>query len=490
MENIILSSTPIEVSEFANHKEATFLISVLDEYNLNNVLIRKEEGEKYHNTIVGYPILAYLKYDKDGKPEDFGGHELRTKYNKESKEIEYYFATFPIGSVTDSWIEEREVYGYEGKKNVILIKAKLWKSRFPEYFKVFDKLWKDGNILSSWEISVFESEKTTKGKILKVFEFIGNCLLGSKVTGAVKGAGVLEVASNDDINYELSNALLLDIQKQATENSETGKDKVNEGGEEMPKNGNAQASLTENDIYSKVKRAINSVDENKYFYVSMVYPYEYRAIAHTWERASEEDFVEFTYSVNSDDTISIVSQKDVKLKFIPVEEIETQVSKLQEKLSSTEKEVAEAGKSITQLIKEKEDLEAQIAELTPFKEKVEQLEAAEKERQLVEKTEELKSFALEDELITSEELESDEQLSTIFAELTLDNFELSQEKIELIKGRRAIQKFKATKETSSKEETVETSQVTEKTVAKTDLNNGDESGFLSATDVIKAMLGK
>ena len=60
-----------------------------------------------------------------------------------------------------------------------MIKTKLWTSRFPEYFKVFDKLWDDGNISSSWELTA--TEVVTKGvnKIYKVFEFIGNCILGS-----------------------------------------------------------------------------------------------------------------------------------------------------------------------------------------------------------------------------------------------------------------------------------------------------------------------
>ena len=508
MENFIFSSTPIEVSEFTNHKEATFLISVLDEYNSNKVLIEKDEGDKYHGTIVGYPILAYLKYDKDGKPEDFGGHELRAKYNSESKEIEYYFATHPIGSVTESWIEEREVDGYKGKKNVILIKTKLWKSRFPEYFKVFDKLWEDGNISSSWEISASKSEKTSKGKKLKEFEFIGNCLLGSKVTGAVKGAGVLEVASDNELNYDLSNAFLQDIRNttvvstlsdnNSVDDIEQNQDEVNinlsnEGGNENmgEENQKELSALTDNDLYRKVRKAINSANENKYYYLSQLYPYELKAIAYEWDRESEEDFVQFTYSVNSDDTVSITAQEDVKMTFVPKTQIEAQIAELEEKVTNTEKEVAEAGKSITELSKEKEELETQIAELTKYKEKVEELEQAEKERELASKKEELKSFTLEDSLIAEEEIEEDETLKTIFSELTLENFELSQEKIEVIKGRKAIAKFREKKLTPNQEE-VQVSEVEqqEKTKVKTDLNNGDADGVLTASDIMKQYLLK
>ena len=517
MENFTFSSIPIEISEFPNHKEVTFLISVLGEYNANNVLIEEEEGEKYHSTIIGYPIVAYLKYDKNGKPEDFGGHELRAKYNSETKKVEYYFATFPIGSVIDSWIEEREVDGYEDKKKCILIKSKLWKSRFPEYFKVFDKLWENGGISSSWEISSSDVKKTTKGKILRVFEFIGNCVLGSKVQGAVKGAGVLEVASDDEVNFELSNAFLNDIKNvnkhenilslsNCDESQENDRDNINnnninlndnEGGNELDNDKQVQTStVTHEDLWTKVRRAINNANSEKYYYVSIIYPYNYEAYGYNWDRASEEDYVKFNFTVNSDDTVSITSQEDVKMKFIPVSKIDNQIAELQGKIDEAEKQIAEAGKLLTEATKEKEDFESKIAELTPFKEKVEQLEQAEKERVLAEKKEELKTFALEDELISAEELETDEKLVSIFAELTVESFESAQEQIEVIKGRKAIQKFKEDKEMSSKQDkskdvTLETSENILNKKPKTDLNNSDSDAILvSATDIVKSLIGK
>lgn len=509
MEKFILSSTPIEVSEFPNHKEVTFLISVLGEYNANNVLIEEDEGEKYHSTIVGYPILAHLKYDKNGKPDDFGGHELRAKYNSKTKKVEYYFATFPIGSVTDSWVEERDVEGYTGKKKVIMIKSKLWKSRFPEYFKVFDKLWEKGGISSSWEISSSDVEKTNKGKILKAFEFIGNCLLGSTVQGAVKGAGVLEVASEDENNYELSNALLNDIMNSKHNGisipNSTNEDLVvdnvdfsnNEGGNELDKDEQVKTSaVTHEDLWTKVRRAINNTNSDKYYYVSIIYPYTFEAYGYNWDRASQEDFVKFNFTVNSDDTVSITSQEDVKMKFVPVSEIDSQVAELQGKIDEAEKQIAEAGKLLTEATKEKETLESQIAELTPFKEKVEQLEQAEKERVLAEKKEELKTFALEDELISAEELDTDEKLVNIFAELTIEDFESAQEQIEVIKGRKAIQKFKENKETTNKQvdsqdSNLETSEKQSNKKPKTDLNTSDSDAiFVSAVDIVKSMISK
>ncbi len=47
----------------------------------------------------------------------------------------------PIGSVLNAWGEERELDEFDKPKKCILCSAKLWSSRFPEYFKVLDKLW-------------------------------------------------------------------------------------------------------------------------------------------------------------------------------------------------------------------------------------------------------------------------------------------------------------------------------------------------------------
>jgi len=260
------------------------------------------------------------------------------------------------------------------------------------------------------------------------------------------------------------------------------------GGNEMTKENEKDLSaLTENDVYKKVRQAINKVDSEKYYYVSRIYPYDYKAIAYLWDRDTEEDYVEFIYTVNSDDTISITGQKDVKMKFVPVEEIEDQIAQLQTKLTEAEKEIAEAGKSITQLNKEKEDLETQVSELEPFKAKVEELEAAELEKELSTKKEELKAFALEDELIQVSEIDEDDTLKTIFSELTLENYETSQEKIEVIKGRKAIAKFKEKQQ--AKKDEVETSQMQSKSKVKSDLS-AEDSGVLSSIDIIKSWVKK
>lgn len=76
---------------------------------------------------------------------------------------------------------------------------------------MFDKLWEDGNISSSWELTAFEVIQDGLNKIYKKFEFIGNCVLGTTKTPCVPKAGVIEYAEQDDIEEELSSALITDM---------------------------------------------------------------------------------------------------------------------------------------------------------------------------------------------------------------------------------------------------------------------------------------
>lgn len=218
-ENFILNSKLLEVASYKNYKEATFLISVLDQPDLYGRIIPKDSGEKYASTIIGYPVVAKLKKNIFGQVSDFEGHgviEVKSKNGKKKKK----FTTTPIGVVMDAWTEIREVEGYEGEQECILCKTKLWSSRFPEYFKVFDKLWEQGKVQSSWELTATKVEEQGENKIYKVFEFIGNCVLGSGHVGAVPSAGVLEYAELENYETELAEALEKDMADLDIENED------------------------------------------------------------------------------------------------------------------------------------------------------------------------------------------------------------------------------------------------------------------------------
>lgn len=209
-EKLILESKLIEVASHKNYREATFLISVLGEPDAYNRIIPEDVGEKYAKTIIGYPIVAKLKKNIFGEASDIGGHEVyevKLKNGRKQKR----FGTVPIGSVLDAWVEERELDDFDEPKKCILCSTKLWSSRFPEYFKVIDKLWEKGGISSSWELTASKVEEKDGFKIYKIIEFIGNAILGSGHVPAVKQSGMLEYAEFEDYETELANALEKDM---------------------------------------------------------------------------------------------------------------------------------------------------------------------------------------------------------------------------------------------------------------------------------------
>jgi hypothetical protein len=448
----------IELSEGSDQTsfDAKFLICPLDIGNANGVGLKESDlTEAEKKGLENQPVVC--KVIKNSKGEyDFTGHNMKVKYETDengNKIKKHEFDTSPIGFHTSVSIEEVELNG-ENKKCIVAI-AKIWK-RYDKAISALNRILDlKKKIKTSWEISYADSYKEDNIKWLKDIVWLGNCVLGEFVNSAYKDAGLIELSEENE-EIQLAMAFTEDLFNEISQiDDESINDiNINKGGTEVMKENEVKienSSMTDNDLYTKVRKAINSTDNNKWYYVARLYPYEYRAVVYEWDRESEDNYIEFSYTVNSDETVSINSQKEVKMMFIPKADYETQISELQEKLASTEKEFSEAGKAVAELTKEKEVLKTQISELTP--------------------------------------LESNEQLSIIFSELTLDNFESSQEKIEIIKGRKAIEKFKATKQ--EKEENLETSEVKTKTSqTKTDLNNGEDDGILSATDIVKMMIFK
>lgn len=436
-EHIILESRPISIASYSNYKEAIFLISVLDEPDSYGRIIPKESGEKYCDTIIGYPVVAKLEKNIFGQPIDFGGHELIVKKAKDGKK-KSYFNTVPIGSVIDSWCEEREVDGYEGTPECILIKTKLWTSRFPEYFKVFDKLWDDGNISSSWELTA--TEVVTKGvnKIYKVFEFIGNCILGSNRNPAVPGAGVIEYAEMDDLEEQLSSALLADISNTDIANYEdieekedinlaektkkdvsvedTEKEKETSCAEDTsetketaesdvePENNPEEpetASLTDRDLFRKINKACE--DAIKFWgYISYWFPEEHTVWFKSDDAPTQLDYKLFTYTVENDE-VTVSEPQDVKLT-VSVSDVNTVLAEKDEKIETLAAELEIKDKAVISAGEKIGKLNVQISELQPYKEQVEKAEQEKIEAEIAEEKESLKKNLLKGGLFTEEEI--------------------------------------------------------------------------------------
>ena len=408
MEKILISSKPISSEQYKNYKEAKWMISELDAWDLNGRFMSKEVGEKCHKSIIGYPIVAKLITDKKGNPVDFGGHEVTKKKDSEGN-ISYKFNTVPIGSILDSNIET-----VDGKE-CIVISTKLWSDRFPEYFTVLDKLWEDGKVSSSWELAVNEWEETDEGKILKDVEFLGNCILGSTVEGAVPGAGMLEYAEINNDEIALASALRNDIDKnnevgekmnenenitKANENPENiiaenaenvNPENVSEGNENADntnKDNKQTSALTSYDIETKLE---SLVCKDGYGYPSYIFPEEHYALCRSWKDNSL-DFTKVNYSV-SDNDVEIISTEKVSL-VVEVKDMNTFVAEKNDAIIKMDSEIAELKTKV-------ESLEKDSAELAEIKKQNEEAE-------LKKKQDEVAEYAKSSGYFTDEEMASDE----------------------------------------------------------------------------------
>lgn len=400
----IINAIPVEIAQGDETcKYATFLISVLDEYDRMGRMIPKESGEQYHETLRGFPIVAKLIKDRANRAIDFGAHEMR-QWTKRNGEKEVTFDTYPIGSVVDTWIESREVAGYEGEKSCIMAKAKLWTCRSPEYFKVLDRLWQENKVSSSWELITTDVEEASLGrKILRAFSFIGNALLGTTSVPAVRGAGIYEYAEAEEqtcqTTEELNEALLKDINEEQEELSlENEIIKENE-----PVENTAIGASENTDGVDAVKTDTEStsVPEN-------TEEASTEATTTEGEEVSTDANVEASATETADNTVDSVAEATTTGG-----DVDARIAELQNALLS-------ANEVNNRLQEDVARLQAELEALAPIKAEYEKLEAekaeAERQRQIAE----LRQYALNTGKVTEAELADeggDENIRSLIANL-------------------------------------------------------------------------
>ena len=376
------------------------------------------------------------------------------------------FGTIPIGSVLNAWVEERELDGYDTQKKCILCKTKLWSSRFPEYFKVLDKLWKDGHVASSWELSALKSEEKDGFTIFKAIEFIGTCILGSTRTPAVPEGGILEYAELDNSETELAEALEKDLADSKLDDNEkeeidlaekTKKDQSVEDTEEKntsnvdetekeekdkkdtaecgtkkkkktttaeidpeepdvaenssePENESEDetqtASLTQNDLLQRISRACRKSVNCDWGYVSYWFPEEKTIWFVADNRESELDYKLFTYEVDNDE-VTVSEPQDVKLT-VSVTEVNSVIAEKDKKIGDLTAELEIKENAIIKAGETMNKLKVEISELKPYKEAADEAEHARVEAEIAEVKETLKNNMLKNNLFTEEEVASAE----------------------------------------------------------------------------------
>lgn len=368
---ILLSSKPVEVSEHKDYKLATFLISVLDEYDLNGRMIPRSVAEKCGETIIGAPILAKLIYDPlTGKPCDFGGHETYWTVDDDGRDV-IKFGTEPIGGVTKQWIESRKIEGFDTPKECLMIQAKIWVSRFPEYAKVLDKLLEEGKVSSSWELTVHDEEWTSAGRILRDITFIGNCIIG--VYPAVPQAGITEYASVKDNHDELSLAVALSKDMAAIardENDQKGKEPMDN--QMTPETNTAESTVpVENPSTAESTTTVENPP------------------------VAQDPVPTLSYEIK-DNQISVSGCED--------EHVIAMIGDVNNAFSSLADQLAKANDALEKANSLVNDLNAEIASLKPFKEEHDRAEAEKAAAEFQAKRDAVRDMFIRSERVSEEEL--------------------------------------------------------------------------------------
>ena len=530
-ETIILSNKRIinlsnAVDNDITVKKAIMLITTLDEPNLNGTIITKENATAHMDTLVNKPCLAYYYVDEDGV-ERLGDHEYKLELDEDGNIVGVHFNTTPIGVFTRVWIDTVGNYdpnaSLEDKnKEAIFAEAILWSERFPNTMRVVEDMFDNGISVSSYEIDVYKSQITSQGKKSLIdFCFIGHTLLG--VPPACPVSGIKELSQLNEDKFIMSNALRKDLKINNINKNNIIKNKKNKdfasierGKDNMPdKNKEGKivatkedvfknlAAITNNDLYSKVYRAINNVDD-EWYNLSILYPYDYVAYAHTWGM-DEDAFIKFTFEVKSDDTVGITGQEEVKMNFVPVEENNNDTGDSEnaskELISTLKKNLAEKDKKINKNIKELSDKndaileiqnkltakeqeiatkEEKINSLKPFKEKIEKAEKEQAEKALADKRKVLKALATESGYIKEEEFTTSKELSE-----ALEKVDEKTIKAEI--ADRIIAAQKEAKEKKENKTKVETE--TSAKVPKLDINSKtEEENKPNGIEIIKAFI--
>jgi hypothetical protein len=512
MENITLYSSDVILCEKEDHPDSYFAKFIICDFsrNGNGISIDRETAENWISTLKNKPLVGKIQMKYDGT-YDFTGHNMKKVVKKDADGKKYEtveFDTSAFGSFTDVYIEEIDNTEY------IVAECEIWK-RFTKACEIILSRIEDSTLHTSWEITVEQSKKKmVNGLMTKVIEagrFIGHCLLGDSVSPAYDCSGMVEIASTNYEDVELSTALSqdligqgLDIPEAKEENmaktqevaeetvietpTDVSEDNVEkttpvaevsedenseckdkkEKSEEEDKDDKEEKETSENIENSSLtvrdlRKKINEECRKKYrwFWINFMFPTENYVLGKTDEDDENElDYVKFTYSVGDDGTITVGEPEKVTLT-VSVAEVNTKI--------------AEKDDAIVQANAEIQTLKAENETLISYKERCEKEDAEKAENEIAEKQESLRQYALDSKQITKAELDTDE-FKTIISEL-------DETKLKSIVADRVVASLSKKKETIVETSSIEVSETPKANIDVVE----DISDYRSA---INSFLGK
>lgn len=419
-----------------NYLELTNRVCYYDEPNLNGVMLISEDALAKAETLVNQPVVAKYKKNAQGLPT-FGSHQMSIDENGN-----VVFGTDNIGTHTEVYIAEDsvKVNGVTKTLPCLFAKYRIW-TRNTNVVSAVKRLFAEGKLYSSWEISSLAYKFENGIKTLTDYIFDSNCLLGYEYSFPAYGidAKGISLSSKDSqlmIAEALSQDLLSDIDtKNSKKEDENKLTKQNEPTvaevsvttepvaevKDVPEVTNPEQSeegvvsaLTEWDLRKRIREACrNKID--KWCYVAFHFPTEKQVWIEVDERESELDYLLFTYEVTGD--VVTVSEPTAVIMTVSIKEVNTTIDALNSEIEVKNTALLEASTTI-------QCLNTTISELNPFKEKFEQAEQERIQSETLAKKESLKETVIKTGLISSEEIETSEEIKDLIE--SLNEKELNQ----------------------------------------------------------------
>ena len=441
-EKTFLTSSTIELSEDEENSQFLTLVNRIcyyDEPNLISVLLPSDTAEECAQSLIDMPVYAKCRTNADGEPT-FGSHEVAL-----DADGELFFDTTPIGVHTAVEIKDDTV-DVNGKLETLpclFATQKIWK-RNKNAVAAIKRLFAEGKLHNSWEIASYEYSFADGVKTITGYEFEGNTFLGYEFADPAYGKDAKVVSLSQTDELMVAEALSRDLidQKSSKEDETLKKNKTSaqvepqvdpqvdpqatepavepaqvapveptvepaqaepqniepaqaepaEPQPEEPQGEPVVASLTDWDIQRKIDEGARDLIDG-WYWVAYLFPEEHKALLRV-EGNDELSYVQVSYVVNDDDTVTVSDPVDVKLS-VSVSEINSKVAELTDTIASLNQKV--------------NDLTAEVETLTPYREAAQKAEHDAAEAKL-------RAYAENSKQFTEEELQS-EEMTKIFSEL-------------------------------------------------------------------------
>lgn len=456
-EKTFLTSSTIELSEDEENSQFLTLVNRIcyyDEPNLNSVLLPSDTAEECAQSLIDMPVYAKCRTNADGEPT-FGSHEVAldadgelffdttpigvhtaveikddtVDVNGKLETLPCLFATqkiwkrnknavaaikrlFAEGKLHNSW--EIASYEYSFADGVKTITGYEFEGNTFLGYEFADPAYgKDAKVVSlsqTDELMVAEAlsrdlidqksskedETLKKNKTSAQVEPQVDPQATEPVVEPAQAAPVeptVEPAQAEPQNIEPAQAEPAEPQPAEPETaSEPQPEEPAEPQPEEPQGEPVVASLTDWDIQRKVDQGARDLIDG-WYWVAYLFPEEHKALLRV-EGSDELSYMQVSYVVNDDDTVTVSDPVDVKLS-VSVSEINSKVAELTDTIASLNQKV--------------NDLTAEVETLTPYREAAQKAEHDAAEAKL-------RAYAENSKQFTEEELQS-EEMTKIFSEL-------------------------------------------------------------------------